>query len=144
VVTVSRIPTNPIGIRGNHPTVVSGATPTIQEMSITVDLDDLAATTAGYGWAYLLTVRDDLRPHVVAVSPTWEGPVLVAEVGRGTASHVGSRPDVTLCYPPVEPGGYTLIVDGTGSVDGQAVRFTPGGAVLHRPAPGATGPPVRD
>jgi hypothetical protein len=106
-------------------------------MSIAVGLDELESATAGYGWAYLLTVRDDLRPHVVAVSPIWEGTVLVAEVGRGTASHVAARPDISLCYPPIEAGGYSLIVDGTGAVEDQTVRFTPAGAVLHRPAPDA-------
>jgi hypothetical protein len=111
--------------------------PTIPEMSIAVPLDELEAVTAGYGWAYLLTVRDDQRPHVVAVSPIWDDTVLVAEVGRSTASHVAARPDISLCYPPIEADGYSLIVDGTGAVEGQTVRFTPADAVLHRPAPGA-------
>ncbi len=106
------------------------------EMSIPVAIADLAAATAEYAWAYVLTVRDDLRPHVVAVSPVWHGDQLEMSVGRGTARNAAARPTISLCYPPVTDGGYSLIVDGMASVDGETtVRFTPSGAVLHRPAP---------
>lgn len=114
-------------------------------MSIPVAIDDLAAATGDYGWAYLLTVRDDLRPHIVAVSPTWKDERLVMNVGRGTARNAAARSSISLCYPPVEEEGYSLIVDGAAEVDGEAeggslIRFTPTGAVLHRPAPeGFTG-----
>ena len=104
-------------------------------MSIPVAIDDLTAATGEYGWAYLLTVRDDLRPHVVAVTPRWDGEQLVMEVGHGTARNAGQRPSISLCYPPVVDGDYSLIVDGDASVEGHAmVRFAPTGAVLHRPA----------
>ncbi len=110
-------------------------------MSIPVAIDDLAEAIGGYGWAYLLTVRDDLRPHIVAVTPAWDGEQLVMDVGRGTARNASARVAISLCYPPVDDGGYSLIVDGVASVDGEAtVRFSPTGAVLHRPAPaGFTG-----
>ena len=110
-------------------------------MSIPVAIDDLAAATGEYGWAYLLTVRDDLRPHIVAVTPTWEGDQLVMSVGRGTARNAAARTAISLCYPPAADGGYSLIVDGTAALDGEStVRFAPSGAVLHRPAPeGFTG-----
>jgi len=105
-------------------------------MSIPVAIEDLAAATGEYGWAYLLTVRDDFRPHIVAVTPTWDTDHLVMSVGRGTARNAGARPAISLCYPPVNDGGYSLIVDGTAAVDGEGtVRFAPTGAVLHRPAP---------
>jgi hypothetical protein len=105
-------------------------------MSVPVAIADLAATTGEYGWAYLLTVRDDLRPHVVAVTPVWNGDQLSMSVGRGTARNAATRPAVSLCYPPVTDGGYSLIVDGIASVEEEAtVRFAPSGAVLHRPAP---------
>ena len=110
-------------------------------MSIPVAIDDLAAATEEYGWAYLLTVRDDLRPHIVAVTPAWDGSRLVIDVGRGTARNAAARSSISLCYPPAEEGGYSLIVDGEASVEGEAtVHFAPTGAVLHRPAPdGFTG-----
>jgi len=110
-------------------------------MSIPVAIDDLAAATGEYGWAYLLTVRDDLRPHIVAVTPTWDAGQLVMNVGRGTARNAAARSTISLCYPPMDEGGYSLIVDGDARVDGEStVRFAPTGAVLHRPAPdGFTG-----
>ena len=112
-------------------------------MSIPVAIVDLAAATGDYGWAYLLTVRDDLRPHIVAVTPEWDGESLLMNVGRGTARNAAARPSVSLCYPPVEDGGYSLIVDGEATADDDAtVCFTPTGAVLHRPAPkGSPGRP---
>jgi hypothetical protein len=58
------------------------------------------------------------------------------DVGRGTARNAAARSSISLCYPPTDEGGYSLIVDGQASVDGEAmVQFTPTGAVLHRPAP---------
>ncbi len=110
-------------------------------MSIPVAIDDLAAAIGEYSWAYLLTVRDDLRPHIVAVTPSWDGQQLVIDVGRGTARNAAERPSISLCYPPVDDGGYSLIVDGEATVEGEAmVRFAPTGAVMHRPAPeGFTG-----
>lgn len=106
-------------------------------MSIPVEIADLAPVTERYGWAYLLTVRDDGRPHIVAVSPRWTDESLDFAVGRGSAANAAARPQVTLCYPPLESDGYSLIVDGTasgGSGDGD-LRFAPSDAVLHRPAP---------
>lgn len=127
--TLSEYPTKSIGYVGID--VVYA-----RIMSIPVALDDLAAATAEYGWAYLLTVRDDLRPHVVAVSPRWDGDWLAMEVGRGTARNATERSAVTLCYPPLDVEGYSLIVDGAAEVDSEStVRFVPSGAVLHRPAP---------
>jgi len=107
-------------------------------MSIPVAIDDLVAETERYGFAYLLTVRDDQTPHVVAVNPTWRGDTAVMEVGRGTAHNAAARSSVTLCFPPTADGGYSLIVDGAGLVDAGAdeprLSFRPTGAVLHRPA----------
>lgn len=146
-VTLAQFPTNTIGNCGN---VISalvwaggvGCLPTLDAMSIPVAIEDLAAATAEYGWAYLLTVRDDLRPHIVAVSPGWDGDHLMMGVGRGTAANAAARPAISLCFPPPVDGGYSLIVDGTAEVgDDQSIRFEPTGAVLHRPAaPGFAGP----
>ncbi len=110
-------------------------------MSIPVAIDDLAPAIEQYRWAYLLTVRDDLRAHIVAVTPAWDGDALVMEVGKGTGRNASERPAVSLCYPPTEPEGYSLIIDGDASVEGQsvgAVRSDRGGAApagagrLHR------------
>ena len=107
-------------------------------MSVAVGLADLRATTAEYGWAYLLTVSDDARPHVVAVAPSWVGEALVMAVGRGSAHNAAARSSVTLCYPPIETGGFSLIVDGVASVEDEFVTLTPASAVLHRPAAAGT------
>jgi hypothetical protein len=104
-------------------------------MSIPVELPDLARKIGEYEYAYVLTVRDDGRPHIVSTHPVWGGDELVLSVGRGSTANAVARPSISLCYPPSEVGGYSLIIDGTASVpEDQAVRFAPTGAVLHRPA----------
>ncbi|MDZ4264489.1 MAG: pyridoxamine 5'-phosphate oxidase family protein [Mycobacterium sp.] len=104
-------------------------------MSVKVDLDQLAATMADFTFAYLVTVGDDYRAHTVAVHPVLADGVLgVGRVGNSTRRNAGSHADVTLVWPPREPGGYTLIVDGAATVAGDELTVAPGGAVLHRPA----------
>lgn len=107
-------------------------------MSVPVPLERLRQAMAEHDGGYLLTVTDDARPHAVHAAFAWEGGVLVAEVGARTAGNATARPAISLLYPPREPGGYSLIVDGTAAVapgEGKrAVRITPTKAVLHRPA----------
>ena len=113
-------------------------------MSIPVELADLQAKTNEYTWAYLLTVRPDATPHLVSMSPQWDGDTLLMSVSTGTARNSTAGATVTLCYPPLDHDGYSLIVDGLataaepgeGSVpDGKhLIRFAPSGAVLHRSA----------
>ncbi|MFK7917585.1 MAG: pyridoxamine 5'-phosphate oxidase family protein [Ilumatobacter sp.] len=114
-------------------------------MSIPVELADLQAKTSEYTWAYLLTVRPDATPHLVSISPQWDGDRLLMSVSSGTARNSTAGNTVTLCYPPLDHDGYSLIVDGLASPveagDGgavpeskQLIRFAPSGAVLHRSA----------
>jgi hypothetical protein len=105
-------------------------------MSGKVDLEQLEQTLRDYGSAYLLTVTDDQHPHAVAVTPTLrEGTLRITDgLGRRTRTNLEARPDVTLLWPPREPGGYTLICDGRVSVDGDTAQLVPSHAVLHRPA----------
>lgn len=103
-------------------------------MSIPVEIDDLARSLLDYRWAYVLTVGDDERAHIVATTPGWDGDALTMTAGRRTSANAATRSSISLCYPPAEPGGYSLIVDGEATVDDQHIRFTPSGAVLHRPA----------
>ncbi|MBX7434798.1 pyridoxamine 5'-phosphate oxidase family protein [Mycobacterium sp. Y57] len=104
-------------------------------MSVKVDLDQLAATLADHPLGYLITVGDDHRAHTVAVDPVLRGGVLdIGRVGNSTRRNAAGHPDVTLLYPPADPGGYSLIVDGRAEVDGDVVHVTPERAVLHRPA----------
>lgn len=110
-------------------------------MSVRVELDQLARTMAEYGGGYLLTVSDDGRPHAVAVAPALVAGRLAMEgVGRRTRANVEARGEVTLLFPPLQPGGYSLIIDGSGLVQGEQVTVGAEHAVLHRPADHATGP----
>jgi hypothetical protein len=104
-------------------------------MSVRVDLDQLAEALADFTFAYLITVGDDYRAHTVAVDPVLnDGRLDVGTVGRGTARNVAAHPDVTIVWPPREPGGYTLIVDGRGQLADTALVIMPTSAVLHRKA----------
>lgn len=107
-------------------------------MSIAVDVADLAALTADRQWCYLLSVGPDLRAHAVAAPIHLEAGRFRVEVGARTRANVVARPEVTLLFPPVEPGGMTLIVDGAAVGDGGAVVVGPHSAVWHRAASGAS------
>ncbi len=116
-------------------------------MSVKVDLEHLADALADFAFAYLVTVSDDYRARTVAVHPVLRDGVLdVGPVGGGTRKNLAGHDGVTLLWPPREPGGYTLIVDGHGlpSADDAPLQIAPSHAVLHRPAtpnspPSATG-----
>jgi hypothetical protein len=106
-------------------------------VSIPVTLDQLRGQTERFGpVAYLLTVTDDSRPHAVAVVQRWQDGRIVVDAGRHTRANVAERPAVSLLWPPVDRAGHTLIVDGTGQVNGgddPTVVITPTRAVLHVP-----------
>lgn len=102
-------------------------------MSVKVDLDQLATALADFAFSYLVTVGDDYRAHTVAVAPVLQNGVLdIGPVGNSTRRNADSHADVTLVWPPREPGGYTLIVDGVATVTGDGLTVDPRGAVLHR------------
>jgi hypothetical protein len=113
-------------------------------MSVPVELDRVQAEAAQRGpGAFLLTVGGDGRPHVVAVSVGWESDRLAMATGRSSTRNAADRPGVTVLWPPAEPGGYSLIVDGDAaaepSEDGGRVTVQASRAVLHRPGPGQSG-----
>ncbi len=105
-----------------------------------VDLDKLAAALPDYPFAYLITVDDGYRVHTVTVAPQLrESSLDVGLIGGGTRKNLAHRSDVTLLWPPTEPGGYSLIVDGRAEVsvaDAETVRLAviPTRALLHRDA----------
>jgi hypothetical protein len=106
-------------------------------MSVKVDLDQLADALADFTFAYLITVGDDYRAHTVAVAPALVDGILdIGQIGRHTRTNIAQHSDVTLIWPPREPGGYTLIVDGRGqpTADDDRLRIAPSRAVLHRKA----------
>lgn len=114
-------------------------------MSIPVEVGDLGTALEDFGAGYLLTVSGGGTVKAVTVEPSMgDGVLLVTGPGRGSLANLGANPAVTLLFPPLEQRGYTLLVDGTADLDGDDVRVTPSGAVLHRPAAHADGPPPPD
>jgi hypothetical protein len=110
-------------------------------MSIPVAVADLARALEEFAAGYLLTTTGG-TVKVVTVEPRLSDGVLLVEApGRGTVANLAQNAAVTLVFAPLEPRGFTLLVDGTGEVAGDDVRVTPTGAVLHRPAMHADGPP---
>jgi hypothetical protein len=105
-----------------------------------VDLQRLAAALPDYPFAYLITVDDDYHAHTVAVEPALRGAIIdVGLIGGRTRTNLAHHGDVTLLWPPREPGGYSLIVDGAAEVsdshDGTArLGVVPSRALLHREA----------
>ncbi|MBW0118252.1 hypothetical protein [Pseudonocardia abyssalis] len=110
-------------------------------MGVEVGPHELAETVARYGFAYLLTVGGGDRAHVVAVTPTvGDGLLAVPRPGRRTTRNLAASPVVTLVWPPADPAGYTLIVDGDGEQRADVVVVRPSRAVLHRAARPAESP----
>lgn len=104
-------------------------------MSIPVDLAALAEALTRHDVAYLLTGGEG-RPHVAEVFPELvDGLLVIAEPGRTARRVVEEQPAMTVLLPPRSRGGYTLLVDGSGSLaeDG-SLRISPSHAVLHRAA----------
>lgn len=114
-------------------------------MSIAVDHGRLAATIEDYGPGYLLTVSPDAAIKAVMVEPvTANGTIVIEAPGNSSVRNIGHNPTVTVLFPPTEPKGFSLLVDGTAHADGDTVTITPTSAVLHRPAAHADGPPPPD
>lgn len=109
-------------------------------MSIPIALDALAAEIARWDFAYLTTVSDDGRPHLLALRPTVLDavtPVVRFDAGGGRACrNATERPLVAVMFPPAaHSDGFSLVLDGVGDVDGAFVDVTVTSALLHRPAP---------
>lgn len=102
-------------------------------MSVKVDLDKLADTLANFSLGYLITVGDEFRAHTVAVVPEFaNGVFTIGPLGNTTRRNAGAHDAVTVLWPPREPTGYSLIVDGTAEVSEDSLLLTPTRAVLHR------------
>jgi len=116
-------------------------------VSVDIGLDRLRQELDAFRLApYLVTVNDDGRPHAVAISVGWAGDALATRAGSRSLANLTRRSKVTLLWPPSEPDGYSLIVDGVASADLQGedqVTVQPVSAVLHRLAPQTPGQPVR-
>lgn len=112
----------------------------------------LAEALSHYGReAYLLTVATD-GPHTSAVTVDLRGGCIGCGLGASAARNIARAPNVSLFWPPTEPGGYALIVNGTAASDPQptgtaTAEIMPTKSVLHRPRPrpdGSGGPCASD
>ena len=117
-------------------------------MSVKVDLDQLADALADFTFAYLITVGDDYRAHTVAVDPVLarRRASMSAPSARARGRTWAHTTIVTLVWPPREPGGYTLIVDGPGQPTERRAegRAHPGGAAPPGSPGAATKPGCKD
>jgi hypothetical protein len=105
-------------------------------VSIGVPLDQLAGAVAARQFGYLITVGDDGRAHAVALAPTVDGRTLRFAAGGRSCRNAAARPAVTVVFPPSDDDAFSLVVDGTASVDGDVIDVVATWAVRHRPAPG--------
>ena len=98
----------------------------------------LAEAISHYGReAYLLTVAQD-GPHTSNVTVELHGGSIGCSLGASAARNIASQPNVSLFWPPTEPGGYALIVNGTAAREREAAGETLAEiavtkSVLHRP-----------
>src|SRR5690242_19497054 len=89
--------------------------------------------------AYLLTTGKDGH-HTSNVSIELRGSVIGCAIGASAARNIVTEPNVSLFWPPNDPGGYAMILNGTA-----AQRRDPSGvtmaeitltkSVLQRPGP---------
>jgi hypothetical protein len=89
--------------------------------------------------AYLLTVAKD-GPHTSHVTIELRGSSIGCAVGASAAENIVREPNVSLFWPPPEPGGYALIVNG--AAEGERLptgvtmaEITLTKSVMHRPGP---------
>ena len=105
-----------------------------------MQIHTLAEAIPYYGHdAYLLTVAQD-GPHTSHVSIELRDSTIGCAVGASAARNIVREPHVSLFWPPTEPGGYALIVNGVATGEHQATgvimaEITLKKAVLHRPGP---------
>lgn len=89
----------------------------------------LARGTSGY----LVSLARSGRAHVGVVSVGQDGDrIVLTEVGAGTCGNLAVDRRATVVLPPLDAGGYTLIVDGHAVPDGARYLIAPARAVLHR------------
>lgn len=89
--------------------------------------------------AYLLTVGTD-GPHTTPVSIQLTGNTIGCSIGPSAAKNIASVPNVSLFWPPREPGGYSMFVNGVAkglqrADGGSTAEITLTKSVLHRSGP---------
>ncbi len=87
--------------------------------------------------AYLITVGDD-GPHTSSVTIELKGAALNCSLGRSAQKNIVAQPNVSLFWPPLQSGGYGIIVNGKAEIakgpEGVAnASISPSKSVFHRP-----------
>jgi hypothetical protein len=113
-------------------------------MSYPVGAADLGRALEQYAEGYLLTVTSDATTRAVSVRPRLVDGRVVVGAGRSSSANVAANPSVTLLCPPTVEKGFTLLIDGTATVEGDEIRVDPTSAVLHRPPYHSDGPQPPD
>ncbi len=89
--------------------------------------------------AYLLTIADD-GPHTSSVEIDLHDGIIGCAIGNSAAKNIARHPNVSLFWPPAEPGGYAMISNGTAVTQSRptgeiGIEITVTKSVLHRPGP---------
>jgi hypothetical protein len=105
-----------------------------------MNIRTLSEAISHYGHeAYLLTVAKN-GPHTSNVTVELHEGGIVCNIGGSAAKNIATEPHVSLFWPPTEPGGYALIVNGTAAGEpqpsgGVRTEIALTKSVLHRPGP---------
>ena len=109
-------------------------------MSIKIEPTLIGEHLAGREFVYLISSSNE-RSHVVALRPVLTNNIArFANTGRTPLANVAANSSVTLTWPPCdstqthEHSKYSLVADGTATVEGDEVLVTITNAVFHRPA----------
>jgi hypothetical protein len=113
-------------------------------MSYPVAAADLGRALEQYAEGYLLTVTSAATTHAVAVRPRLVDGRVVVGAGRTSSANVAVNPSVTVLCPPTVDKGFTLLIDGVATLDGDEIRIEPTSVVLHRPPYHSDGPQPPD
>ncbi len=110
-------------------------------MSHTVHPSDLPSTAAPYGRTAFLVYAGASGSarinHVVADLETSDGATIARcrGFGRGVPARVDAGATLSLLWPAPSDEAFSLIADGTGTIDEDVLSIVVTDAVLHRPAP---------
>ena len=109
-------------------------------MSIKIEPTLIGEHLAGREFVYLISNSNE-RSHVVALRTVLTNNIArFANTGRTPLANVAANSSVTLTWPPCdstqthEHSKYSLVADGTATVEGDEVLVTITNAVFHRPA----------
>ena len=105
-------------------------------VSVAVSIEALQEKVHEFGSTpYLVTVGAEGRAHVVSVRAEIDAGVARVSAGRTSRANARDNPAVTLLWPAVSGGPYSLIVDGEVELNddtAEALAIRPTRAVLHR------------